>query len=207
MANASHTIREELHGIVLFVGCIWGVFLLTLVFPSLGALGVVPRTLSGLVGVAAAPFLHASLHHLFGNTVPLLVLLALLAGSQARSWEIVIGVVLLGGLLLWTFGRSANHIGASGLVFGLIAFLIVSGIVERRIVPLIVTAVVASLYGGTLLWGVLPCSDPHMSWDGHLCSAVAGALVAYAAARRPAPQGDAGEEGADGGVSPAPSSP
>ncbi len=186
MANASHTIREELYGIVIFVGSIWGVFLVTLVFPSLDAFGVVPRTLVGLVGIVTSPFLHANLHHLLSNTAPLLVLLALLAGSKARSWEIVLDVALLGGLLLWLFGRHATHVGASGLIFGLVAFLIVSGLKERRTIPLIVAVVVGFLYGGTLLWGVLPSAGPEISWDGHLCGAIAGATVAYALARTPA---------------------
>jgi membrane associated rhomboid family serine protease len=188
MANASHTIRQELHGILLFVGSIWAVFVVTLAFPAIDSFGVVPRTLVGLVGIPAAPFLHASLHHLLGNTIPLLVLLALLAGSQARSWEIVLDVALLGGLLLWLFGRNATHIGASGLIFGLVAFLIVSGVLERRIIPLLVSVVVGFLYGGTLLWGVLPRMGSHISWDGHLCGAIAGAGVAYALTRKSAPK-------------------
>ena len=92
MENASHTVREELCGIVFFI--IWAAFLLTLVFPSLDSFGVAPRTLIGLVGIPIAPFLHTNLHHLLGNTIPLFILLALLAGSKARSFEIVIEVPL-----------------------------------------------------------------------------------------------------------------
>ena len=183
MQNASHTIREELYGIVAFIGIIWAVFLLTCAVPSLDSYGVVPRTFVGLVGIPAMVFLHADLHHLLVNTIPLLILLVLLAGSKARSWEIVIDVTLLGGLLLWLAGRPAIHIGASGLIFGLIAFLILSGFLEKRIVPLIVSLVVGFLYGGTLLWGILPRIGSHISWDGHLCGAIAGGIVAYALTR------------------------
>ena len=179
MQTHSHTIREELYGILVFLGVIWAVFFVTCVFPSLDRLGVTPRTMVGLVGIVAMPFLHANLHHIVSNTVPLVVLLALLAGSKARSWEIVLGVSLLGGLLLWVFGRTATHIGASGLVFGLIAFLIVSGLLERRPIPLLVSVVVAFLYGGTLFWNILPRLGSHISWDGHLWGAVAGGIVAY----------------------------
>lgn len=185
MTNASHTIREELHGIVAFLGVIWAVFLLSLAFPSLDSFGVIPRTLGGLWGILAMPFLHANLHHILSNTVALFILLALLAGSKARSWEIVLEVILLGDLLLWIFGRSAIHIGASGLVFGLVAFLIVSGFLERRVVPLLVSVVVGFIYGGTLLWGILPRLGSHISWDGHFCGAVAGCVVAYALAKGP----------------------
>jgi membrane associated rhomboid family serine protease len=183
--NNSHTVGEELQGIVLFVGAVWAVFVLTLAFPSLDSFGVTPRTFVGLVGIAAMPFLHANIGHLLGNTMPLFILLTLLAGSQARSWEVVGAVVLLGGLLLWVFGRSATHIGASGLIFGLITFLMVSGVLEKRPVPLAVCLLVGFLYGGTLLWGILPRFGSHISWDGHLCSAVAGGIVAYGLTRQP----------------------
>ena len=185
MQNASHTIREELLYILLFIFVIWAVFVLTCIFPSLDKFGVVPRMASGLIGIPLSPFLHASFHHLFGNTIPLFILLALLAGSKARSWEIVLYVALLGGSLLWIIGRSmvngrpTVHIGASGLIFGLIAFLIVSGLLEKRIVPLFISLVVGFFYGGTLLSGIVPQVNPIISWDGHLCGAIAGGLVAY----------------------------
>jgi membrane associated rhomboid family serine protease len=158
MTDASHSIRDELAGIGLFIGAIWAVFLLNVALPSLdlNSLGVRPRTMGGLVGIVAAPFLHENLGHILSNTVPLFILLVLLAGSRARSWAVVIDIVLLGGSLLWLFGRSADHIGASGLVFGLMTFLIASGYFERRIMPLLIAFVVGFLYGGTLLFGALP---------------------------------------------------
>src|SRR6187401_1500378 len=112
-----------------FVGAIWAVFLLEYVLPfDLTSFGLVPRTLTGLVGIPAMPFLHANLLHIVRNTVPLFILLILLAGSKANSWTVIVEVVLLGGVLLWLFGRPGNHIGASGLISGLTAFLIVSGL-------------------------------------------------------------------------------
>ena len=180
-----HTIQQELYGIIAFVAAIWIVFILGRVLPfDINSLGVTPRTLVGLVGIPATPFLHANLHHLLSNTVPLFVLLALLAGSNARSWEIVIEVVLLGGLLLWLFGRHATHVGASGLIFGLVVFLLVSGVLEKRIIPLIVSVTVGFLYGGTLLSGVLPRLGSSVSWDGHLCGAIAGGIIAYVLTRK-----------------------
>ncbi len=117
--------------------------------------------------------------HLLGNTVPLIVLLALLAGSRAESWEVVVVIGFGGGLLLWIFGRPEVHIGASGLIFGLIAFLILSGFLERRLIPLLVSLLVAFLYGGSLITGVLPRMTSNVSWDGHLCGAIAGGFVAF----------------------------
>ncbi len=170
---------------MVFVAAIWAVFFVSWLFPTLNSFGLVPRTLSGLVGILAAPFLHRDFQHLLSNTLPLLVLLTLLAGSRARTWLVVLNIVLLGGLLLWLFGRPGPHIGASGLIFGLVVFLIVSGVLERRIIPMLISVVVGFTYGGTLISGVLPGGDPHISWEGHLCGAVAGAVVAYFLTRRP----------------------
>jgi membrane associated rhomboid family serine protease len=141
--------------------------------------GIMPRTLGGLIGIPAAPFLHANLGHLINNTIPLTVLLVLLAGSKAESWAIVAYVVLLSGLLLWLFGRPATHIGASSLIYGLVAYLIVSGICERRFVPMAIAIVVGFLYGGTLASGLLPRWKSPVSWEGHLLGAVAGGVIAY----------------------------
>jgi len=185
-----HAIQQELYGVAAFVVVIWVIFFLGCVLPfDINLLGVTPRTPVGLVGILTVPFLHVNFQHLLSNTVPLFVLLTLLAGSNARSWEIVIDVVLLGGLLLWIFGRNATHVGASGLIFGLIAFLIISGLLERRIVPLIVSVIVGFLYGGTLLSGVLPRVGSSISWDGHLFGAIAGGIVAYVLTREREPQG------------------
>ena len=184
MANASHTIREEIRSVIVFIGLIWAVFLVSLVFPGLDQFGVIPRKLCGLVGIAAMPFLHGNLGHILSNTVPLFILLVLLAGSRAESWEVVVIISVLGGLLLWLFGRPAVHIGASGLISGLIAFLILSGLLELRIVPFLTTLLVGFLYGGSLVLGILPRLGSDVSWDGHLCGAIAGGLVAYALTRR-----------------------
>jgi membrane associated rhomboid family serine protease len=185
MAEAQHTIREEIHGVLAFVGTIWAVYLVSLFLPAVDQFGVVPRYLRGLVGIPAMPFLHANLHHLMSNTIPLVVLLVLLAGSRARSWEVVVLITLLGGLLLWIFGRPGVHIGASGLISGLTAFLILSGFLEERIIPLLVAVLVGFLYGGSLLLGVIPLFGSNISWDGHLCGAVAGGFVAYGLTRWP----------------------
>ncbi len=107
------------------------------------------------------------------------MLLLLLAGSKAQSWAIVAYIVFLSGALLWLFGRPATHIGASGLIYGLIAYLLVSGICERRIVPMVISMVVGFLYGGTLASGILPSWGSHISWEGHLLGAIAGGVIAY----------------------------
>jgi membrane associated rhomboid family serine protease len=174
-----HAVREELFGVFAFVGVVWCVFIVGQVLPlDIKAYGVTPRTLVGLAGIPAMPFLHASWGHLVSNTLPLTILLFLLAGSNANSWAVVVSIIIVGGALLWLFGRSATHIGASGLIYGLIAFLILSGILERRVVPLVIAILVGFLYGGTLVSGVIPGSATHVSWEGHLFGAIAGGIVA-----------------------------
>ena len=180
-----HSIGEELRGVLVFVGVVWCVFVLGLVLPlSINSFGVTPRSLIGLVGVPLMPFLHADWQHLLSNTLPLAVLLVLLAGSRANSWAVVIYIVLLSGALVWLFGRPLTHVGASSLIYGLIAFLIASGFLERRPVPLVIAIVVGFSYGGTLLSGIIPSLGSHISWEGHLFGALSGVLVAGLLARR-----------------------
>lgn len=179
-SKVQHPIRQEIRGVIAFVAVIWGVFLLECVVPfDLLSFGVTPRTSHGLVGIPAMPFLHANFQHIASNTIPLFVLLILLAGSKARTWEVVADLVLLSGILLWLCGRPATHIGASGLIFGLIAFLMVSGWLERRFIPLVISVLVTFIYGGSLLWGVMPRFGTDISWEGHLLGAIAGSVIAY----------------------------
>jgi membrane associated rhomboid family serine protease len=177
---AKHTIADELKGVLAFVGFIWFVFLIEYILSlHLEDYGITPRTSRGLVGIVAAPFLHANLAHLVNNTIPLTVLLVLLAGSRAASGAIVFGIVLLSGALLWLFGRPVTHIGASSLIYGLVAFLFVSGIREQRLVPMAIAIAVGFVYGGTLASGLLPSWGSHVSWEGHLFGAIAGAVIAF----------------------------
>ncbi len=160
-----------------FIIAIWIVFLADQLLP-LERLGLVPRTLHGMPGIVVSPFLHVGLSHLVSNTVPLLVLLMLLAGSRSDSAVVVVNIILFGGGLLWLLGRHARHIGASSLVFGLIAFLLVSGVLERRWSAILVALIVGLLYGTTLFTGILPF-QPGVSWDGHLFGAIAGVVTAW----------------------------
>ena len=112
------------------------------------------------------------------NTVPLVVLLCLLAGSRANSIDIVVLISVLAGILLWLFGQNAVHIGASVLVFGLIGFLVCAGFFEKRLLSALISIGVAVVYGSTLVFGVLPLQRG-VSWDGHLFGAIAGGAIAY----------------------------
>ena len=179
------SIRQELLWVFIFVACLWLVAGLDAIVPiDFNQFGLRPRVAGGLIGIPLMPFLHGSWGHLLSNSIPLLILLTLLAGSRANSMAIVIGLIATGGVLLWLFGRSRIHIGASGLVYGLVAFMMASGYFERRLVPVVVAIIVGCLYGLTMVWGVLPAAGKDISWDGHLCGALAGIGLAYAAVGR-----------------------
>lgn len=182
-----HAIRDEFRYVLIFVAVIWAVFILDSLIPAidLNQWGLVPRQFVGLLGIPLMPFLHGGVGHIASNTVPLIVLLVLMAGSRTRTWETVAEITILGGALLWIFGRAQassgqtlSHVGASGLVYGLIAFLIVAGFREKRILSLVIALGVGFFFGATLLSGVIPRGNG-VSWDGHLCGAVAGAALAY----------------------------
>jgi membrane associated rhomboid family serine protease len=154
---------------------------------SLDANGIRPLETDGLWGIIFAPVLHANWQHLGANTVPLLVLgfLMTLAGLSRFVWATVI-VWILGGFGTWLIGDwgsncgPTDHIGASGLIFGWLAFLLVFGIFVRKTLAIVIGLVVLFFYGGVLL-GAMPvlgqCGG--VSWQGHLCGAIAGVVAAY----------------------------
>lgn len=144
--------------------------------------GIVPRELDGLTGIVFAPFLHLGFAHLMANTVPLLVLGGLLAiKGAARFVQVTMGVILLGGIGVWLFGRTAVHLGASGLVFGYLGYLVSAGVFERRMRSVLLGIVAVVLYGG-LVWGALP-NNPGISWESHLFGLVAGAFMGWFVSR------------------------
>lgn len=177
MKNYTHKIKEEAIAIALFIGVIWIIFFLDRFLP-LEKLGLIPRHISGLLGIASMTFLHVDWGHIISNTFPLATLLALLAGSRADSRKVVVAIIILGGILLWLFGRDSIHIGASLLIFGLASFLVVSGFLEKRTVPMIVSVVVVLMYGTTMISGIMPWQTG-VSWEGHLFGGVAGAFTAW----------------------------
>ncbi|HEY3969126.1 MAG TPA: rhomboid family intramembrane serine protease [Planctomycetaceae bacterium] len=154
------------------------------VWPRVVTFGLVPRKAWGLAGILTMPFLHSNFRHLMGNLGALVVLLGFVfAFFPKRMSVVVVRVILIGGVLLWLFGRPENHVGASGLIYGLAAFVIVSGIVQRRALPVMAAVGVAALYGSSLFWGLIPV-DPGISWDGHLAGGLAGAFVGQKSGRR-----------------------
>lgn len=139
--------------------------------------GVYPRHADGLKGILCSPFIHGDFKHLANNSVTFIVLgTALFFFYRKISFQVFILNYLLSGFILWAIGRESLHIGASGVIYGMAAFLFLSGIFRRDIRLLTISLVVTFLYG-SLIWGLLPI-DPRMSWDGHLAGALSGVLLA-----------------------------
>jgi membrane associated rhomboid family serine protease len=145
---------------------------------GLNAYGLEPRTTSGLIGIPLSPFLHGSYLHVQSNAVALLALgtLAVIRSGSRFPW-ICLVIILVGGLGVWLFGRPAIHVGASGLLFGLFGYLLVRGVIDLSILSIFVAVVVASVFGWMVVSGVVPTND-YVSWEGHLCGLIAGALAA-----------------------------
>jgi membrane associated rhomboid family serine protease len=160
-----------------FLAWMWAVYILNWIIPiDFESWGLIPRSLWGLVGILTSPFLHGSLAHIISNTIPIFILMILISASNLRAAEIVGALILAGGGLLWVFGTSATHIGASGLVYGLAAYLVTAGLTQKRFIPLAASLITIFLYW-SLIWGILP-TQPGVSWDGHLFGAIGGILVA-----------------------------
>ncbi len=178
------------HGFILLAALIcvmWVVEGVDLVAGDLDANGIRPRDDEGLLGILFAPFLHGSLGHLVGNTVSLAVLGAVVALGGLRNIAVVTAIVaLVAGLGTWAVAAPGTlHIGASGITFGYISYLVVRGLYSRSALHVAAGVIVFLFWGGTLLTGLVP--EQGISWQGHLFGALGGILAArllHVAARR-----------------------
>ena len=169
--------------LAIFVGVVWGVSGFALLTQSeflLYRLALIPRDFGALAGIIGMPFVHGSWLHLISNTIPLLILGGMVMFRGIRYFgAVTFMIMLLGGVLLWCFGRSNAHIGASGLAFGYLGFLVTRGFYERSWQSIGVAALVVFLYGG-MIFGVVP-RDDGVSWEAHLFGLLAGVVVARVA--------------------------
>ena len=163
----------------LSVASLWAVFAVNPVLGgSLLQYGVVPRTVDGLRGIVLAPFLHANLAHLTANTASLLLLGWLVMLRDARHFGFVALLAMLGGgVMAWLFGAGNSvHVGASGVIFGFLGFLIFAGWYARSLGSIVLSLTVTLLWGG-LVFGVLP-GEAGVSWQEHLGGFGGGVLGA-----------------------------
>lgn len=162
-----------------FLALLWIIFIVDAVLGlRLGRFGLQPGSVPGLIGLLTAPLLHGSAAHLFSNSLPMVIALTAMLFLYPNSALRAIPVIWLGsGVFAWLIGRPSFHYGASGLVYGLLAYVFVSGVIRRDMRSVAVSLMVWFLYG-TMIWGVFPIR-PHMSWELHLGGALMGVMMAF----------------------------
>jgi membrane associated rhomboid family serine protease len=176
---------QQRQGLLLLVGIValmWVVEAInTIDGNGLDGDGIYARNVGRFWGILTSPFIHASFAHLIDNTVPFVFLGFIIALQGARRLALVTGfVVVIGGLGTWLISPSAHHadtIGASGVVFGYATYLLTRGLFNRSILELALGAVVGVVWGAVLLSSLMPHTG--VSWQGHLCGAIAGVIVAW----------------------------
>ncbi len=163
-----------------FVGLIWVIYIFQVSSGiDLRTLGVYPRRIEGLPGILTSPLIHGSWEHLFYNSVSFLILSAILFWFYPKiALKSFIWIYLLSGLGIWIFAAPYTyHIGASGIVYGMISLVFWSGIFRRNIKSIVLALIILILYAG-YFGGIMP-GQQGISWEGHLLGAVAGILLAW----------------------------
>lgn len=158
---------------------LWCVFLLDKGLDlDLYRYGIFPRSAHGLPGIVLSPFIHGDHEHVLNNSIPLFVLgWALMYFFPRLAGRVVLGAWLVSGIWVWVSARASYHIGASGVVYGLAAFLFTSGILRKQRMLMGLSLLVVFLYG-SMLWGMFPLF-PRISWESHFWGAAAGVALAF----------------------------
>lgn len=179
MSTEAKKFRNSIVFVLSFTMVLWLVKALEwAVALDFGFLGILPRTLSGTMGIITAPLVHGDVLHLISNTFPLLLLgVSVFYFYDRIALEVFAWIYFMSGFWVWMAARDAYHIGASGLVYGLVAFLFFSGLFRRDTKSLTISLIVIFLYGG-MLQGLFPTND-RISWESHLLGALAGAFCAF----------------------------
>lgn len=159
-----------------FVLLLWYVFWFQVeFFPVIKSFGISPLTISGIKGIFFSPFIHSDIQHLYHNSIPLFVLMALLFYFYKEiAWKVIIYGIILSGLITWCIGRPGNHIGVSGLIYVLVSFIFFKGIFAKYYRLVALSLLIIFLYG-SMIWYVFPVEEG-MSWEGHLAGLITGFL-------------------------------
>lgn len=166
--------------ILALVTICWAVFVVNnlVLHTQLNRYGIIPRQINSLPGILFAPFLHSSYKHLAANSLPLLILGAMVcARSKGEFIAVTICGIIFGGGLTWLFARHAAHVGASGLVFCYFGYLGSLALFKRNFATLCLSVICVVAYGG-IIRGILPTSAA-VSWEGHLAGLLTGITAAW----------------------------
>jgi membrane associated rhomboid family serine protease len=179
---ANKTSKRLIHSLgapAIFVGILVIIQIFSSIFGlELGVYGVYPRDLTGFRGVFLSPLLHSGWPHLISNSPPLFFMSAMILFFYKKiGFKAITMIYILTGIAVWLFGRSVFHIGASGVVYGLVAFVAWSGIFRRNIKAIALSLIVVFYYG-SMFMGILPGQEG-ISWESHLLGALVGIFVAY----------------------------
>jgi membrane associated rhomboid family serine protease len=177
--NLLDLIKQNIPLALAILAGFWVIFLIdALLHYRLNYLGILPRTLPGLVGIIFYTFLHGNFNHLFFNSLPLFVLTTFMLLFGLEHFIVVsISIIVISGLLTWLFGRRAIHIGASSLVLGYWSYLLATAYFQPSILTIPV-AVICVYYFGGLALNLFP-SEEKVSWEGHVFGFLAGILSYY----------------------------
>jgi len=165
---------------MIFIVALWVIHVASAISGiHLGFLGVLPRELVGLPAILTAPLIHGGWQHLISNTLPLAALSTVIFLFYRRvAVKAFLLIYLLSGLGVWLFARPhTHHIGASGVVYGLIAFVFWSGIFRRNLRSIVLALIVLVMYSGYFP-GIVP-GEAGISWESHLFGACSGILIAW----------------------------
>jgi membrane associated rhomboid family serine protease len=177
--SMSETLKSQAIVLGGLVALMWVVFFATVATGgALLGFGIIPRSLIGLRGILFAPFLHGSFAHLLANSIPFAMMGWFVMLRDSRHFLRVTAAAMLGsGLVAWLLGATGSvHVGASGLIFGYLGFLMFSGWYTRSIPSIVISLLVTVMWGG-LIFGVLP-GQMGISWQAHLGGFIGGALAA-----------------------------
>lgn len=174
------SLRDNFKLIISILAILWVVQIInTLLGQRLNWLGIYPRKLFGLPGIVCSPFLHGSFGHLLFNSIPFVVLSALiLLSGPATFWGVSCVIVLISGTLTWLFGRNAFHVGASAMIMGYWGFLLSNAYFQRSMMAAVLAFICLYYFSGFIL-SLFP-QEERVSWEGHLLGFVSGVLVSYA---------------------------
>ncbi len=178
--NEKVRLRFSIYTVVSFVFVLWVV--MAIEWSSgidFSRLGIYPRTLHGIIGIITGPLIHGDIFHLISNSLPFLLLGFLLFYFYHRiATEIFIWIYLVTGFWTWILARNAYHIGVSGIVYGMAAFLFFSGLIRKSKQLMTISGIIIVMYGG-MIYGIFPeMVEANVSWESHLAGGLAGILLA-----------------------------
>lgn len=165
---------------IFFLLLLWAIEAVDTIFNlGLSVLGIYPRQWSGLPGILTSPLIHSTWGHLASNSLPIITLTTILVLFYRKVANQAMIMIWLGtGMMVWLFARPSYHIGASGLVYGLIGFIFFTGIFKKNIKSIVLSLIVLTLYSGSVE-SMFPNAGNNISWESHLFGAMVGLVISF----------------------------